>query len=272
METKITMKLVFGEDSKRILVDVNEMTYEGVKIMVKKFFAVDKAFYFHYEDEKGHSIDITSQTELCEAVRIACIHQNTLTLVVMKNEEPNPKIPFCPTPLRTLNHLDKLEECCKGFQVCGKFPLHCNFAVHSVCCRQCFVDNKSKENIKGTRYNCTYCKEFDLCNACYEKERTNPGSIHDKEHSEHFVAITHPGSKAGSRKRRWSGNRGAPISTTKDDSKDKPDTQAPSILQMDDSILTEKLKKIEEAKRQTKPNSILRESESPNPLRSLVAF
>jgi len=271
METKLAMKLVFKEDFKRIMVDVNEMTYEAVKAMAKKFFAVDKAFHFHYKDEKGR-IDITSQAELSEAVRFTCIHQNTLTLVVEQNVEPNPKIPCCPTPLRTLNHLDKLEECCKGFQVCGKFPSYCNFAVHAVCCRGCFLNNKSKESIRGTRYKCTYCNNFDLCKACFEKERELPGSIHDKSHSEHFVAIAHPGSKVVgcTRKRRWSQNRGASVPTT-DTSKDQPDTQEPSILRMEDSILQEKFKKIEETLK-SQGNSILKDVETPNSLRSLVAF
>jgi hypothetical protein len=215
METHIAMKITYKEESTRTMLHVNEMTYEGIKAMTKKSFSIDEAFHFCCVEEDTH---VTSQTELYEVIRNAYIHQSTLALRVVKTEKPNPKIPCCPTPLRApLNHLAALEECCKEFQVCGGFPSHCNFAVHPVACEECLANGKQNEHIIGTRYKCTSCPNYDLCEPCFQKKKADTCSIHEQHHFDCFHPIVHP--QGNSIKRRWSHNKGTHEPSNKEEAK-----------------------------------------------------
>lgn len=67
-------------------------------------------------------------------------------------------------------------------KVTGVIALHLQHKIHpNVTCNQCGCDN-----IKGIRYKCLFCKDYDLCDVC---ESTNVVNVfHDPTHS--FIKIT----------------------------------------------------------------------------------
>jgi len=124
METQIVLKLSYKDEIHRIPLEVRELSYEGTKCFCKSLFpSLDEPFHFSYKDEEQECVNVSSEMELAEAVRLAYVTHKHLKLVIVKNTRPNSHTPHCPIPIRPLlNHLEKkLEECCKTFHAYGSW-------------------------------------------------------------------------------------------------------------------------------------------------------
>jgi len=124
METQIVLKLVYNDEMHRIPLEVRELSYERMKLFTKSLFPfLDECFHFLYKDEQEKNVNVSSEMELAEVVRLAYVTHKHLKLVVVKNTKPNSHTPCCPIPIRPLlNQLEKkLEECCKTFHAYGSW-------------------------------------------------------------------------------------------------------------------------------------------------------
>jgi len=147
METQIVLKLVYNNEIHRIPFEVRQLSYEGTKIISKSLFpCLDEPFHFSYKDDEEESVNVSSEMELSEAVRLAYVTHKHLKLVIVKNTKLGSHKPHCPIPIRPLlNHLEqKLEECCKTFHAYGSWSCATLDSLYS---KNCSI--RKSEEIKG---------------------------------------------------------------------------------------------------------------------------
>jgi len=146
----ISIKFRFDGENRRVSIS-DEASLEDVISLAKTLFGSvleDREFCFKYRDDEGDIISISSTLELKEAIRIAKL---------IEIESPVIKFVIIATPKEV-----KSED-----------------VVHHAICDGC------EQNIKGIRYKCLNCPDYDLCSSCIQSK--------EKIHPEHeFASITRP--------------------------------------------------------------------------------
>jgi len=149
MNSNVTLKVTFDGDLRRISVPTS-ISLVDLKKRLANMFANFEDLKLQYSDDEGDNVTITSHDELEEAMRVAASTNNILRLFVSEN---------------------KKKEEAKAAPV--------NNVVHAAYCDNCNV------TIKGNRYKCGNCEDFDLCEACEKLP-----NVHNEEHI--FVKIVKP--------------------------------------------------------------------------------
>ncbi len=149
MNSNVTLKVTFDGDLRRISVPTS-ISLADLKKRLANMFANFEELKLQYSDDEGDRITITSHDELEEAMRVAASTNNILRLFVSEN---------------------KKKEEVKAVPV--------NNVVHAAYCDNCNV------TIRGIRYKCGNCEDFDLCEACEKLP-----NVHNEEHL--FVKIVKP--------------------------------------------------------------------------------
>jgi hypothetical protein len=150
MNSNITLKVTLDGDLRRISVPTS-ISLGDLKKRLATMFANFEELKLQYSDDEGDLVTITSTDELEEAMRVAATTKNILRLFVSDNK--------------------KKEEQPKAAAVSN--------VVHSAYCDNCNV------TIRGIRYKCGNCEDFDLCEACEKLP-----NVHNEEHL--FVKIVKP--------------------------------------------------------------------------------
>jgi hypothetical protein len=150
MDANVTLKVTFDADLRRISVPTS-ISLGDLKKRLANMFANFEELKLQYSDDEGDRVTITSTDELEEAMRVAASTKNILRLFVSENK--------------------KKEEAKVA-------PVNTN-VVHAAYCDNCNV------TIRGIRYKCGNCEDFDLCEACEKLP-----NVHNDEHI--FVKIVKP--------------------------------------------------------------------------------
>eukprot|EP01087_Luapelamoeba_hula_P002758 TRINITY_DN124_c0_g1_i2.p1 TRINITY_DN124_c0_g1~~TRINITY_DN124_c0_g1_i2.p1 ORF type:complete len:519 (+),score=83.74 TRINITY_DN124_c0_g1_i2:196-1752(+) len=165
------IKVTLDNDVRRVEVDGNPPTYKDLRITVRKLFATSpnlpERFVLKYMDDENDAISLTSDKELTEALHflVAAKPRSFLRLSV----HPAPPKATTLTPAAPTS---------------GKSEAVNEGVVHEgVVCDGC------NEGIKGIRYKCGMCANFDFCAAC-------EGVVaHDQSHV--FVKLRAPNNRYG---------------------------------------------------------------------------
>jgi len=153
--TKTVLKVKYGNELRRVLLEENEHSLDAIKKLTQTLFIKlqNQSIEFKYKDDEGDIVTVSSDREFAEALRLS-------------NE----------------TKILRLEVKTKGIENDSQTEV----PVHNAYCDAC--DNSRR--IRGTRYKCTTCPDYDLCKKCFDKEFHHPGSVHNTTH--HYESITQP--------------------------------------------------------------------------------
>eukprot|EP01118_Nematostelium_gracile_P016907 TRINITY_DN7094_c0_g1_i1.p1 TRINITY_DN7094_c0_g1~~TRINITY_DN7094_c0_g1_i1.p1 ORF type:complete len:380 (-),score=114.75 TRINITY_DN7094_c0_g1_i1:3-1031(-) len=217
METTFSLKLVHQNDIRRIQADAN-LDFNGLQKLTIELFGLKDSFNFRFRDDEGDVLTITNDREFREALRV----QKDQTVKFFVNRiAPGPSRPHCgprpqcrpqcaprscgPRPFcqpqpqnRTHDFFSQLlsqveeiipviiEKAQEAPKESKKEENKDERPVHFATCDGCH------QTIVGLRFKCFGCPDYDLCEKCYDVEKKQPGSIHNKDHLEAFVVIEKP--------------------------------------------------------------------------------
>eukprot|EP01097_Dermamoeba_algensis_P001128 TRINITY_DN1423_c0_g1_i1.p1 TRINITY_DN1423_c0_g1~~TRINITY_DN1423_c0_g1_i1.p1 ORF type:complete len:277 (-),score=34.11 TRINITY_DN1423_c0_g1_i1:112-942(-) len=146
----IAVKYQFEDDCRRRALELIDFTTLVAHVKDSFPFFTEQSFRLTYVDEEESCITVSSQDDLEEAVRVAQNKQKILNFVI----RPRTRLEPCPQPTET--------------EVFG--ALHPN-----IFCDGC------GNHVRGIRYNCTICPDFDLCSSCEARQAQEPIN-HDQLH------------------------------------------------------------------------------------------
>jgi len=207
------VKFQNGDDIRRVSLE-GALSVKEITELAKGLFreALPEPFSLKYKDDEGDSVTITCDQELEEAFRLFK-DQGILRLIITSTARPTPPKPQ-PSPTEHKSALDDLVDAFSPYieaietqlsdvipkieeQIKDVFPkieeqfkdvlpkMEETFAqafqkqetIHPAICDGC------NERIRGIRYKCTQCPDFDLCTNCNQL----------KIHSEHqFQRVDKP--------------------------------------------------------------------------------
>jgi len=150
-------KFVYGTEIRRISVQ-NAVSVEELRALAQSLFenGISKDYVFQYRDDEGDNVTISSDRELSEAFRLfhsgAIIRFTIAERMNRKTEEPAVKA-------EKIEMKDEKKEGCEAHR-CEKWL---KFRAHRAVCDECSV------RIRGIRWKCTECPDFDLCDSCRSK-------------------------------------------------------------------------------------------------------
>eukprot|EP01117_Protostelium_nocturnum_P019241 TRINITY_DN8295_c0_g1_i1.p1 TRINITY_DN8295_c0_g1~~TRINITY_DN8295_c0_g1_i1.p1 ORF type:complete len:276 (+),score=96.85 TRINITY_DN8295_c0_g1_i1:130-957(+) len=157
----ISIKANFERQLRRTSVNQEDFTFSGLVQVLSKLFNREIAGKtIKYLDDEREFVDISSDSELQEAIRIA--GTNPLRIFISNSSEPSspPKI--------HQNH--KRTPSSFWFDQCSLKEARFE---HPAVCDAC------NSGIAGIRYKCQNCPDFDLCDSCIN----NKEQVHDPNHS-----------------------------------------------------------------------------------------
>lgn len=184
------LKFAFNNEIRRLEVGPKanfKTDYVTLRDFATKLFGsvLPKKFALKYKDDEGDLVTLTSDRELREALdqigdkgilkivicEVSRDFSEVLENIVSKftNSEP-----FFDTFFKSSKLEDEKK---KGTNKIGE--MNCFGEVHSAICDYC------NSQIRGIRWKCAMCKDFDLCNECEKKPRAN---VHHESHF--FIKIT----------------------------------------------------------------------------------
>lgn len=194
----VVIKLQLNNDIRRVNVP-GPLSFKDLHELAKTLFenTLPQSFQFKYKDDEGDLITVSSDRELEEAFRLYKA-QDILRLTVAVPEKPktNSNNSSSQSPSSFFDVLEKLVSE-NGFirdllnnlevdifstpnapkQHCSPSEVPQAEVVHNAICDGC------ESQIKGIRYKCISCPDYDLCQTCLAKGT----------HSEHhFVEILRP--------------------------------------------------------------------------------
>eukprot|EP01117_Protostelium_nocturnum_P010880 TRINITY_DN3926_c0_g1_i2.p2 TRINITY_DN3926_c0_g1~~TRINITY_DN3926_c0_g1_i2.p2 ORF type:complete len:294 (+),score=106.39 TRINITY_DN3926_c0_g1_i2:63-944(+) len=166
----IAIKANFERQVRRTSVDNQDLTFNKLTEALSKLFngpiSVEQSLIKYLDDEE-ELVDISSDVELKEAVRIS--NGNALRLFISTKPQQRPQ--HC---RRNPNNLFWFQNCRPQHQhQQAAEPEKSQEFVHPAVCDSC--DN----TIKGIRNKCKECPDYDLCNTCIVKK----DQVHDSNHT-----------------------------------------------------------------------------------------
>jgi len=169
-----SFKFVYGDEIRRISVQ-NAMSVEELRALAISLFetGIPKDFLFQYRDDEGDNVTISSDRELSEAFRLfhsgAIIRFNVVER--KKSKASNHQVEESKEE-KTEPVIEKKEGCERP---------RC-MRAHRAVCDQCAF------RIRGIRWKCNECPDYDLCDSCLSKNL----------HSQHqFTKIEMPARNMG---------------------------------------------------------------------------
>jgi len=196
------VKLQCNNDIRRVTVN-EQLTFKGLTDLAKSLFgsSLNGAVTFKYKDDEGDQVTITSDRELEEAFRL--VNEQQILRITIFPAETKPEkcckgksscssqeeVPFFDLLEKLVLNNPFIRDLINNIEVEVKsVPSDCegwknlfgqSGVVHNAMCDSCNVQ------IRGNRFKCLNCPNYDLCESCTRKE-----GVHAPDHK--FQKITQP--------------------------------------------------------------------------------
>jgi hypothetical protein len=208
MEPAIAIKFQFEDEIRRIGVP-EKSSWEELLIIANDMFPQLEGFVLQYKDDEGSVITVRSNMEYQEAKRVARAKNSTLFFTV---SVPKPKYGryytrSCPRTPGKFGHFKGVH--CPVFNKAEEQqPEGEPEQVH----RFITCDGCEQTPLRGIRYHCLQCNDFDLCGSCHQKATQGAQFLsHTADHP--VVQISKPNCPRG-RGTRWANLYSQPNNTS----------------------------------------------------------
>jgi len=195
----VVIKLQFKEDIRRVTVD-HWLNFSELRNLALTLFenALPSAYVFKYKDDEGDLITVSSDRELSEAFRLGKDQEIVrISIFPQQENKPNPNansnsndkqasfiemllgmVQGNPFLRDLLNNLEiEVKSVPDAFREFCKEPSQVpqSDVVHGAMCDGCNVQ------IRGIRYKCKTCPDYDLCEKCFDIKGVHVPAEHQFE-------------------------------------------------------------------------------------------
>jgi len=176
-------------------------TFEEISTLLSRTFNCEPAeLQFSYVDDEGDSIRINSDMEWQYAVKYLNGRQHPNNSFTVRNARTNViadvsiSVNDCETkpteseqqpPVTSNDNDNSCSSSSSNSSPQMEVDSNDEGYLHSAICDKCNVP------IRGIRYKCKQCDDFDFCSSCYQFEATSPVKFHSQDHSFHVITIPH---------------------------------------------------------------------------------
>eukprot|EP01097_Dermamoeba_algensis_P007030 TRINITY_DN439_c0_g1_i4.p1 TRINITY_DN439_c0_g1~~TRINITY_DN439_c0_g1_i4.p1 ORF type:complete len:228 (-),score=70.30 TRINITY_DN439_c0_g1_i4:7-690(-) len=161
MNSTVVIKFQLEDEIRRISVS-SSSAWEEVVLTAKNMFPQVEPFVLQYKDEENSSITVKSNMEFEEAIRVAQNKGSLLLFLVVPTEAKS----GCPRFHRNRCNLRRLPFTILKKEEVKEETRSSRAVHHFITCDGCL-----QSPLRGTRYHCTSCYDFDLCEECNAKSQ-----------------------------------------------------------------------------------------------------
>jgi len=184
----VVIKLQYKDDIRRVTVD-HLLNFSELRTLAQSLFenSLPSSYVFKYKDDEGDLITVSSDRELSEAFRLVK-DQEIVRISIFAQQENKPNVnanananqgsekSFIDVLLETVQGNPFLRDLLNNLEIEVKsvpeslkreFGFNESQGPQSEVCHQAMCDGCNAQ-IRGIRYKCKSCPDYDLCEKCYD--------------------------------------------------------------------------------------------------------